>query len=118
MVNSSCNTTSILHVLFAVDDEPGPLIVYGIEELLPSFRLRHAQYYVGIAVHTQDLYLSGNVQQGLELFDQELSNIDVAWWWAIRQSSTGQADKDIDVLLMDFANATNHIRMVTLRPAT
>jgi len=72
-----------------------------------AVRLRHARYYTQIALQTQALYLNGgtSVSHALVLFDQERSNIDVAWEWASRQPYTSE----IDELLMTFSQATIHI---------
>src|SRR4051794_29749916 len=66
---------------------------------------RHARHYAKIAQQADQLYLTGGAatQQGLALFDQERSQIDAGWAWAMRYR--GAAAR----LLVLYAIATTHV---------
>src|SRR4051812_4519189 len=69
-------------------------------------QLRHAQHYARIAARAErDLYLEGDAQAGLTLFDQERPQIDAGWGWAY----TRAGEPNADALLMDYADATVYI---------
>jgi tetratricopeptide (TPR) repeat protein len=78
-------------------------------------RLRHARYYEQIASHSQwELYLKGQVLEGLALFDRERRQIDAGWGWAMQDSRYAIADSrnpnpDVDRLLLDFADETAYV---------
>ena len=85
--------------------------VFALERLedADAVRMRHAQHYVEIAYSANDLYLKGgeNLLVGLKLFDQERAHIDGGWNWAREQA--GSALQGIDVLLVDYADATAYV---------
>ncbi len=69
-------------------------------------QLRHATHYAQVAARAEeDLYLKGETQAGLAVFDQERSQIDAGWRWALAQVNTPETDQ----LLLDYTNATVHI---------
>jgi tetratricopeptide (TPR) repeat protein len=69
-------------------------------------RLRHARYYQGVANHAQmELYLKGQVLEGLALFDRERRQIDAAWQWLMEQPQSDETD----TLLLDFADAAAYV---------
>jgi tetratricopeptide (TPR) repeat protein len=67
-------------------------------------RQRHAQYYVQVANHAEQLYMKGSagVPAGLALFDQERVHIDAGWDWALAHAG----DPSADALLLAYAKAT------------
>jgi tetratricopeptide (TPR) repeat protein len=69
-------------------------------------RLRHARYYQQVAHRANfELYDKGKQLEGLALFDQERSQIDMVWEWVMVEPHS----TDIDQLLIIFANATVHV---------
>jgi tetratricopeptide (TPR) repeat protein len=73
-------------------------------------RLHHAYYYAAVAEQAQnDHYLQGDPLQGLTLFDHERPQIDAAWGWLMQWKVESDQQREVDELLLAFANATTLI---------
>src|SRR5687767_9455698 len=70
-------------------------------------KLRHAQFYAEAADRANNLYLAGGADMlsGLALFDQERTQIDAGWVWALNQAP----NTEIDEILLSYANSTAYI---------
>jgi tetratricopeptide (TPR) repeat protein len=69
-------------------------------------QLRHAKHYAQVAARAEhDLYLKGEVQAALALFDQERLQIDAGWAWARKRAG----DPYADALLWDYTDKTFYI---------
>lgn len=49
----------------------------------PNYKQRHAEYYLQILYQSQSRYLEGGeaVKEGLAIYDQEWSNVQIGWRW-------------------------------------
>jgi tetratricopeptide (TPR) repeat protein len=93
------------------------LVIHPQIEDAADIRMRHAQHYVTVAAHADELYEKGGEELflGLRLFDVERANIDAGWGWArehagrSERSAAGSTSQEVASLLVGYAFATAYV---------
>lgn len=75
--------------------------------------LRHARYYIQIMHEANNSYCAGGrfIDAGLQLFDRERENLDVAW----KRLQEQAGDEEVDLLLIEASNSSGFIGEIRYR---